>query len=53
MLDILSLNGPNEFFSLRRPWFDARFVEYVQSELSGYEPQVQPEYVASGALPEA
>ena len=53
MLDILSLNGANEFFYLRTSWFDARFVEYVQSELSGYEPEVRPEYVASGAPPDA
>ena len=45
MLDILSLKGSREFFNLRRPWFDSRFVTYVESELDSYQVQVVPEYL--------
>ena len=45
MLDILSLKGARDVFNLRAPWFDVRFVEYIQSELERYDVQVEPEYL--------
>jgi len=45
MLDTLSNPGARKFFETRKSWLDARFVEYVEAELSRHTQSVELEYV--------
>ena len=45
MLDTLSNPEARKVFDTRKKWFDARFVEYVEAELTNHTPLVQLEYV--------
>jgi len=49
MLDTLSNPGVHDFFETRKAWLDARFVEYVESELSNHTQVVKLEYVPGSA----
>lgn len=45
MLDTLSNPGAREVFETRKAWLDARFVAYVEGELSNHTQSVKLEYV--------
>ena len=45
LLDMLQYPGFRWFFESRKDWFDARFFNYVQSELKDYVPTSELSYI--------
>lgn len=45
MLDMLSIAGVQHYFNTRKNWLDARFVAYIEEELSNYESEIKLEYL--------